>query len=251
MGRKSKSVVRDFEDDERRPIRPGAAVLSLFALTFAIMITWNAFFGEHQGRSAQDLLGSLPKGATTRVVVRAPGKSSKSISISYDARVEDAQRELSATGHYRGLVDGVNGKQTELAVRKYQADNGLPVTGDVSKELLNHIRYTRKVVAASEFTGSLPSEPIKKPRKVRASPPALPQATPAQLPGDRRVREVQTRLKKLDYEIAVVTGTPDPATRSAILQFQLDHDLTMDGAVTPALLAALKVAEAELQATAE
>ncbi len=57
----------------------------------------------------------------------APTKPTTSITIKYDPLVEDVQRELLATGHYRGLVDGVAGKQTLLAIKSYQQDNQLPL----------------------------------------------------------------------------------------------------------------------------
>ena len=62
--------------------------------------------------------------------------------------------------------------------------------------------------------------------------------------GLARVRDVQQKLRKLGYDIGAVTGEPDDATRAAILKFEMDFGLTMDGSISKELVAALKVAEA-------
>jgi peptidoglycan hydrolase-like protein with peptidoglycan-binding domain len=269
MGRSSKTRVRDVIDEHERGISPGAAALAVFALGLGGMIIWNAFFGVHEQGGSRALMSQIPKGASTHVEVAVPAKNTTSITITYDPQVEDIQRELLATGHYRGLVDGVTGKQTVLAIRSYQQDNQLPVTGEVTRGLIDHIRYTRKVAAASEFTGSLApqaiagadapavkalTKPLKKPASAASKPVSKPTTTaqPAKLPqGNARVREVQKRLKKLGYDVTFISGVPDEETHAAILKFQMDFGLTMDGDVSKELYAALKVAEAASTAFAQ
>ena len=129
--------------------------------------------------------------------------------------------------------------------------------------------YTRKVAAASEFTGSLApqaiagadapaakalTKPLKKPASAASKPVSKPTTTaqPAKLPqGNARVREVQKRLKKLGYDVTFISGVPDEETHAAILKFQMDFGLTMDGDVSKELYAALKVAEAASTAFAQ
>lgn len=48
-------------------------------------------------------------------------------------RVQDALRTRK---YYQGIVDGVNGPQTEAAIRAYQTDRGLPITGRIDTVLL-------------------------------------------------------------------------------------------------------------------
>ena len=57
------------------------------------------------------------------------------------------QEELGRRGYYRGRVDGVLGGQTRAAIRDYQEDNGLPMTGEVSLELVNHLRLVTTAAA--------------------------------------------------------------------------------------------------------
>jgi peptidoglycan hydrolase-like protein with peptidoglycan-binding domain len=241
MGQRSKARVRGVIE-ESQGVRPGAAALGVFGVGLASMIVYNAFFGIHgsgahgTNRGVQgQRLTVIPEGATTRAVVNVPQKQSKSVTITYNADVEDVQRELLATGHYRGLVDGVMGKQTAIAIKKYQADSGLAVTGEISADLIDHIRYKRKVLAASEFTGSVSKAPAVEPKKV------IPAPAPK---GLAKVREAQRLLKKLGYDLLTVSGEIDEPTKSALLKFQMDYGLAMDGGLSKELMAALKVAEA-------
>lgn len=269
MGRSSKARGREVLDEHEGGVSPGAAALSVFAVALGGMIVWNAFYGVHEEGHVSRFVTRVPKGATTYVEVPAPAKPSTSITIKYDPLVEDVQRELLATGHYRGLVDGVAGKQTSIAIKSYQQDNQLPVTGEVTRALIEHIRYTRKVAAASEFTGSVtpaetqvPEGPAPEDVVVQLDPPpqaAKPQAAKPQAvkpliakpQGIARIRDAQMKLRRLGYDVPVVTGTLDDETRAAILKFELDFGLSMDGELTRELLAALKVAEAARTASVQ
>ncbi len=50
------------------------------------------------------------------------------------------QQELARRGYDPGPADGVLGGRTRAAILDYQDDYGLPPTGDVSLELVNHLR---------------------------------------------------------------------------------------------------------------
>ncbi len=49
------------------------------------------------------------------------------------------QRILQDVGVYNARIDGLFGPNTENAVRKFQEENGLAVTGEVGDETLNHL----------------------------------------------------------------------------------------------------------------
>jgi hypothetical protein len=57
-----------------------------------------------------------------------------------EARVASAQRMLMATGYYAGPSDGLLGPTTRAAVARFQAEQGLPPTGDVDPLLLDRLR---------------------------------------------------------------------------------------------------------------
>jgi peptidoglycan hydrolase-like protein with peptidoglycan-binding domain len=156
-------------------------------------------------------------GASTRVDVTASNSRSATIVLKYDPRVEEVQRALLATGNYRGMVDGVAGKNTRMAIAAYQKSAGLRVNGEVSNELIEHLRYTQKVAAASEFTASV--ERLER------------------NPGEAAaLRQVQTGLAELGYAPGEITGDLTSATIRAIIQFEKDRGLPRKGAVSSALL---------------
>jgi hypothetical protein len=57
-----------------------------------------------------------------------------------EARVASAQRMLMAIGYYAGPSDGLLGPTTRAAVARFQAEQGLPPTGDVDPLLLDRLR---------------------------------------------------------------------------------------------------------------
>jgi peptidoglycan hydrolase-like protein with peptidoglycan-binding domain len=54
--------------------------------------------------------------------------------------VETIERELQARGYHVGPVDGYLDRETQRAIERYQRDSGLAPTGEISLELVNHLR---------------------------------------------------------------------------------------------------------------
>lgn len=54
--------------------------------------------------------------------------------------VADIQRELARRGLYDGAVDGLTGPKTDAAIRRYEGQAGLRVSGEASETLLAHMR---------------------------------------------------------------------------------------------------------------
>jgi hypothetical protein len=63
--------------------------------------------------------------------------SGQSGSASVPVLVQDA---LARRGYYAGQVDGVIGPETRAAIREFQRDNGLAVTGGVNSQLLQALK---------------------------------------------------------------------------------------------------------------
>ena len=55
------------------------------------------------------------------------------------ADVYHVQRILNALGYYDHPADGIYGYSLELAVKKYRADNNLPITSDIDEEIFKSI----------------------------------------------------------------------------------------------------------------
>ena len=59
----------------------------------------------------------------------------------YSSSVElDVQRALARRGYYGGVIDGDIGPRSRAAIRTYQVDKGLPVTGRIDGALLRSLR---------------------------------------------------------------------------------------------------------------
>ena len=55
------------------------------------------------------------------------------------SRITTLQRSLHRLGYDPGPVDGIPGARTRAAIRAFQADAGLPVTGQVSERLESEV----------------------------------------------------------------------------------------------------------------
>ena len=211
--------MKDVLEEGGLKLRPLSILALLATATLSFAILYNAFLGQVDGAGRPRFVASQETagGASTRVDVIASNSRNATIVLKYDPRVEEAQRGLLATGNYRGMVDGVAGKNTRMAIAAYQKSAGLRVNGEVSNELIEHLRYTQKVAAASEFTASV--ERLE------------------QNPGEAAaLRQVQTGLAELGYAPGEITGDLTSATIQAIIQFEKDRGLPHKGNVSSALL---------------
>lgn len=211
-------------------MKPLSFVLLLGATILSGMIIYNAL--AHQTGRAR-LATTLPIGATTHMDVAVAADPNNTVVLKYDPLVEETQRELLATGIYQGLVDGVIGQRTKQAVQRYQQINGLQVTGEVSQDLINHIKFTRKVEAAANFTGSVEPAAIKTVAEIK---PVVDMSSRT-----LKIKNVQVALAGLGYDINTLDGQLNEETHAAILKFEMDNGLAMDGTVDANLMGALNI----------
>ena len=54
--------------------------------------------------------------------------------------VSAVQSDLAREGYYRGVIDGVYGPQTRVAITRYQSKHGLRVTGSLTPATLQSLR---------------------------------------------------------------------------------------------------------------
>ena len=55
-------------------------------------------------------------------------------------QITTAQRMLTVLGLYNGTIDGVNGPATSTAIAEFQKSRGMPVTGNVTPQLLSMMK---------------------------------------------------------------------------------------------------------------
>jgi len=138
------------------------------------------------------------------------------------AYIVGIQEELAAHGYQPGPADGVLGPRTVAAIRTYQRDAKLPVTGIASKELLDHMKFVLPKVYARG-----------------AAPP--PPDTSVVYVG--LVEEIQIALQKRGYYRGAIDGDAGPQTRAAISLFQTDAGLPVTGTTSALLLRQLLEAD--------
>ncbi len=197
-------------------ISPVSAVIwSAATLAFGFIL-YNLFLGQSQ--QAIELARSRDPSKATNV--EAQRNDINTIVVHYDPKVEEVQRLLLTTGHYKGLVDGVNGRQTQDAIEAYERDNKLKISTEITVELIDHIKYTRKLFDAAQFTGST------------SAAQSLPHGNPL-------ILRVQNALAAMGYDPGEATGILNPKTRSAIARFEQENKLAADGEIDRALITEL------------
>ena len=137
--------MKDVLEESGPTLRPLPVLALLATAVLSIAILYNAFLGQVDGAGRRNFVASQETegGASTRVDVMASNSRSATIVLKYDPRVEEVQRALLATGNYRGMVDGVAGKNTRMAIAAYQKSAGLKVDCWPSEAVLRSIGAAR------------------------------------------------------------------------------------------------------------
>lgn len=203
------------------------------------------------------------------------------------ARVRIAQTELNDLGYNAGPEDGVFGPTTRNAVRDYQSDNGLPVTGEVTDSLITHLRdhgvdtvaeqEQRDMVLAIEdelstrgyYVGSIDGVVDNDTRAaIRTYQSDAGMTIDGQADADllasleaddsdddmsdyRLVRNIQVELNDKDYNAGAADGVFGPSTRRAIVTYQSDAGLEITGEASERLLRHLRNSDVDAETVAE
>jgi len=131
------------------------------------------------------------------------------------------QQELSGRGYDVGQTDGTLSPETRAAIRKYEAQSGLDVTGEATQNLLAHIRVTRSFGDAAAPDGQIEKREL--------------------------VMRVQRRLSELGYAPGPADGALTQATREAIAAFEADRGLPQTGDLSPLLVQGLGTGNASIE----
>lgn len=80
-----------------------------------------------------------PRYVRPRVVVPPPRRPVVVAPAPVSARAVNVQKALKARGYYGGAIDGIIGPGSRAAIRAYQVDHGIPVTGVIDAPLLRSL----------------------------------------------------------------------------------------------------------------
>ena len=169
-------------------------------------------YQANSGLRVDGVAGPLTLAALTgRGVVLGPGAG---YSSGGSPVVRDLQRRLAAAGYSPGPFDGRYGPRTERAVRRYQAQAGLPVNGLAGSRMFAHLRQRSqgKHSAVSHTTGAPP-------KTAAAASPAP--ATPAPTPSP------PTATAPAAPPTATAPAAPAPAAPAQAEARRVDHSISM------------------------
>ena len=143
--------------------------------------------------------------------------------------IRGIQRELNARGYAPGAPDGVAGFVTRAAVMAYEHDNGVPLTGDATQELLGRIVLGPAVPAVAR-----PGKSDVKGAEAAAVVKAVAQLLAAQ-----------------GYAVAKSDGGIDAALVKAMRDFEADQKLPVTGRISAALVSRLIRVQGQTRTTAQ
>lgn len=143
---------------------------------------------------------------------RSAGPVSSRVDIS-SQQIADIQTALRSLGYKVGYPSGRLDDETRAAIRSYESDHGLLMSGEPSAELLRHMR-----------------------ERVDAAPASVDANT---------VARIQAELRLRGYPIPMVSGRMDAPTRQAIREYQQGQGVPVTGEPSQALLDELRRAGAE------
>ncbi|MCL6634882.1 MAG: peptidoglycan-binding protein [Peptococcaceae bacterium] len=134
------------------------------------------------------------------------------------------QVKLQELGYYRGEVDGIFGSGTCDAVAGFQASNNLAVDGVAGPETLRALKFFN-TEASRGGDGRGGAAEGQKALKLGTS-------------GDG-VLTLQKKLRELGYYQGALDGVFGPGTHAAVVNFQVDNNLEVDGVAGAETLQAL------------
>ena len=182
------------------------------------IIGWNADSGDESKWKA--FKARIGDGGSVSVNTGSTGGSTLLKKGSRGDAVKSMQIMLNAAGYSCGAADGIFGNKTLGALKAFQKDHGLAVDGLYGEK-------SAAALKAAYQAGSVPiSENLRKGSKGEA------------------VRTMQTMLIACGYSCGSTgaDGSFGNNTRNALMRFQGDHGLTVDGIYGPKSHAALTAA---------
>ena len=165
---------------------------------------------ENSGSTASSSGNASSSGTTTL----RPGASGST--------VKTLQTALKNQGYYTGSIDGKYGSGTTAAVKAFQKKKGLTQDGIAGPKTQEKL-----YAAKEESTTESPAEADELTASITLRPGATGKA----------VKELQQKLKKLDFYTGSIDGKYGSGTSAAVTAFQKKNGLSADGVAGPKTIA--------------
>ncbi|MET0114992.1 MAG: peptidoglycan-binding protein, partial [Limnospira maxima] len=136
------------------------------------------------------------------------------------------QQRLQQLGYYTGMIDGVFGESTRVAVVRFQRDNAITQTGQVGPTTQFHLA---RATIQRPIIPAVPAGPGFVVRPVATNPNTY----IAMGNAGENVRRIQRRLRELGFYNGPINGFFDGQTQNAVIQFQQAYNITTTGIVGP------------------
>lgn len=104
----------------------------------------------YQGDASLPVDGVATKELLDHLKFVLPRVTAAAVAPAPQSLIANIQTELARRGYYRDEIDGLNGRLTGDAVRAFQTDAGLPVTGVLDQRLLAELHSTDADIRARE-----------------------------------------------------------------------------------------------------
>lgn len=160
--------------------------------------------------------------------------SATAYQVQGSAAIQDLQLHLRDAGYYPGPADGIWGAATHDALARFQANRGLPATGEPDRQTVLALGLDPSRYAAAAHPAAPPAPAY--------APPAAAYVPLAPAPvSDVETRDIERRLRELGYYRGPLDGIIGHRTRIALAEFQHDHRLPVTGEPTHRTLHALNL----------
>ena len=168
-----------------------------------------AAIARYQSDNALPATGGIDAGLLASLGIDTGDGGSANASTA--STIRETQQQLRAHGYTAAGTSGTLDSATRDAIRAYQRDAGLDVTGEVSPELLAHLRQS----------------------DIRYGDDA----------DTELALEIEQQLQQHGYAVGAVDGVVDAGTREAIRAYQADAGLAITGNADDPLLAHLQTSD--------
>lgn len=153
-----------------------------------------------------------------------------------DENIRQIQIELKEAGLYQGTADGVIGSQTSAAIRRYQLQHQLKVTGELNPQTLESFGLVPK-------GGKIPSAPSEAQMQLAELFSGGPYSTEAFSRQQTLLKQAQRKLIERGFFSDSPDGNPGAAFSSALKSWQKDVSLKPTARLDTATCEKLRIKE--------